>query len=64
MSATRAGTTIGPTTLLFQGTYVYKASTHAVSLRDGDGSRIAGTIVNDMMTLRAGRDTLVYYRQN
>jgi hypothetical protein len=48
---------------LFHGTFVYSASTHAVSLRDSDGVSIGGTIVNDTMTLAAGRDTLVFYRQ-
>lgn len=48
---------------LFHGTFVYTASTHAVSLRDDTGASVAGTIEYDTMTLKAGRETLVFYRQ-
>jgi hypothetical protein len=48
---------------LFHGTFVYTASTHVVSPRDGDGASVAGSIMNDTMTLQAGRESLVFYRQ-
>ena len=58
----KAGETFAATRL-FHGTFIYAASTHAVALRDSAGVSIDGTIVNDTMTLYAGPETLVFYRQ-
>jgi hypothetical protein len=63
VTVTQAGETNGPASLLVDGTYVYGASTQAVSLRTSDGTQIAGTVVNDTMILRDGGQTFAYYRQ-
>ena len=63
VSATRAGKTIGIDTDLTEGTFAYAASTHVISLHGNTGPPMAGTVVNDMMTLQVVRDTAVFYRQ-
>ena len=63
VTAPQVGNTIAPTSFLFDGTFVYAASTQAVSLRSRRGGRIAGALANDVLTLLAGSDTLVFYRQ-
>jgi hypothetical protein len=62
MTVTQSGQTIGPASLLLDGTYAYALSTQAVSLRTSDGAQISGTVVNDTMTLQDGAQTFVYYR--
>jgi len=64
VTVTQAGTSSGPATFILSGTFVYTASTHAVSLRTSDGEQITGTVVNDTMTLQDGGDTYVFYRQS
>jgi hypothetical protein len=51
-------------TLPTNGTFVYTASTHAITLVASDGGQIAGTVLNDTLTLYDGGDTLVFYRQS
>ena len=50
-------------TLPSSGTFVYTASTNAITLLASDGGQIAGTVLNDTMTLHEGGDTFVFYRQ-
>ena len=62
-TVTQAGQTLGPASVLLAGTFVYVASTHAVSLRSSDGAQIAGTVLNNTMTLQDDGDTYVFNRQ-
>jgi hypothetical protein len=50
-------------TLPTNGTFVYTASTNAISLLASDGGQIAGTVLNDTMTLHDSGNTFVFYRQ-
>jgi len=63
VTVTRAGQTIGVDTDLTEGTFHFAASTHVVSLRGKTGLPMAGTVVDDRMTLQVVRDTAVFYRQ-
>ena len=56
--------TIGPATFLAYGTFLYTASTQAVSLHRSDGIEFAGTVTIDIMTLvDVGGDSYVFKRQ-
>jgi VCBS repeat-containing protein len=63
MTMTQGGQPAGSLTLPSNGTYVYTASTHAISLLASGGARVTGTVSNDTMTLKDDSDTLVFRRQ-
>jgi hypothetical protein len=63
VTVTRDGRTLGVETDTLQGRFDYAASTHVISLRGSSGFPMAGTVVNDVMTLQVVRDTAVFYRQ-
>ena len=63
-TVTQSGQTIGPATFLEYGTFLYTASTQAVSLRRSDGIQFVGSVANDTMTLvEDGGGTFVFKRQ-